>query len=112
MRDLLFKNLTSSDKKKRVIISSEVYDERGYRSIIRRHFVCMIKEVKYLPLAKPVPYIYVLKQRNTKEQKERFFCRIKGSVYVICKERLYLVLFMHSLKIDLLPVPQGNVEYN
>ena len=104
MRDLLYKNLTSEDKKRKIVACSEVFEEGGYRNIVRRHFVCFIKEVLNLPREETAPYLYVLKQRNTREQKERFFCRVKGSVYVTFKKRMYLVLFTHSLKIDLSPV--------
>jgi hypothetical protein len=101
MRDMLFKNLTSPDKRKRIISSSETVDQQGIRSTIKRHFVCMIKEINENDLQPPLPYLYVLKVRNTKELKEKFFCRIKGSLLAIRDGKLYLVLFMHSLKIDL-----------
>lgn len=112
MRDLLFKNLTSVDKKRRIISSSEVIDNQGVRSIIRRHFVCMIKEVKDNQTSRPLPNIYVFKERNTKEKKEKFLCRIKGSLYALSKDKLFLVLFAHSLKIHLTALPEDSVKYN
>lgn len=115
MRDLLFKNLTSSDKRKKILASSEIVDKQGVRSIIHRHLVCIIKEIKP-PVNKdqindeqtkrPLPSLYVLKERNAKEQKEKFLCRIKGSMYVISNGRLFFVRFMHSLKINLISIPQ------
>lgn len=103
MRDLLFKNFTSSDRKKRVIASSEITDREGVRSVIHRHFVCMAKEIEAgkPQLERPLPYLFVLKERNTKEHKEKFFCRIKGSIYALSKGRMFLILFTHSLKINL-----------
>ena len=109
MRDLLFKNLTSNDRKRKVIASSEITDKEGVRSIIRRHFVYMVKEVKNEKIEKPAPYLYVLKEHNSKEQKERFFCKIKGSICAINQGRLFLIVFMHSLRIDLLSAPQSVV---
>ena len=106
MRDLLFKNLTSTDKKRRIIASSEIVDKQGVRSIIRRHFICMLKEIKDEGLQKPLPYLYVIKEHNTKEQKEKFFCRIKGSIYAISNGRLFLIRFAHSLKINLATITQ------
>lgn len=107
MRDLLFKNLTSNDRKRRVISSSEITDKEGVRSIIRRHFVCMVKEVSSGSIDKPAPYLYVLKEHNSKEHKEKFFCKIKGSVCAINQGKLFLIVFMHSLRIDLLSAPQN-----
>ena len=106
MRDLLFKNLTSNDRKKRVISSSEVIDKQGMHSVIHRHFICMVKEVKAQEVKKPLPYLYVLKERNTKEHKEKFYCRIKGSVLAVNGDKFYLIIFTHSLRINLEAVIQ------
>ncbi len=106
MRDLLFRNLTSQDKKRKIIASYEITDNQGVRSIIHRHFVCIVKEIEDNKVGRPSPYIYVLKEHNTEEQKEKFFCRIKGSIYAVNNGRIYLILFMHSLKINLIAIPQ------
>jgi predicted phosphatase len=112
MRDLIFKNLSSLDRKKRVITSSEIADNQGVRSIIRRHFIYIVKEIKDNQIRRPLPYLYVLKVRDTRGQKEKFFCRMKGSIYTLNNGRLFLVLFMHSLKITLTTVSVGLMEYN
>lgn len=101
MRDLLFKNLTSSDKRKRIMASSETLDKQGVRSIIRRHFVYTVKEIFDNKIEKPLPYLYVLKERNAKEHKEKFFCRMKGSILAVSNHKLFLIRYMHSLKIHL-----------
>ncbi|TRZ95825.1 hypothetical protein D4R78_02455 [bacterium] len=101
MRDLLFKNLTSEDKKRRIIASSEITDREGVRTAIHRHFICIIKEIKDNKFRQSLPSICVLKERNTRAQREKFFCRIKSSVYAVNNGRLFLILFMHSLKINL-----------
>ncbi|MBN2831331.1 MAG: hypothetical protein JXL82_03530 [Candidatus Omnitrophica bacterium] len=107
MRDLLFKNLTSDDRRKRIISSSEIADKEGVRSIIRRHFICMVKEIKDQGIDKPAPYLYVLKEQNSREQKQRFFCKVKGSICAVNSGRLFLIVFMHSLRIDLVSTPQN-----
>lgn len=114
MRDLLFKNLTSADRKRKIISTSEIAEKQGIRSVIRRHFVCMVKEIKDAKVEKPSPYLYVLKVHNTKEHKEKFFCRIKGSVFVVLNHRLFIIMFMHSLRIDLAAISQDQniVKYS
>lgn len=107
MRDLVFKNLTSYPKKRRILASSEIADQEGMHSVIRRHFVCVVKEVKARCAQRPEPYLYVLKEHNTREQKERFFCRLKSSMYLTMNGKFFLVLFMHSLKINLSPLVPG-----
>lgn len=110
MRDLLYKNLISGDKKRKIVASSEVVDKQGVHSVIHRHFVCIIKELKDNNIAGPLPYVYILKKRDTKEQQEKFFCRIKGSMFSVNSGKLFLILFMHSLKIDLTAVKQDSKE--
>lgn len=104
MRDLLFKNLTSEDKKRKMISSSEIVDKAGVRTIVRRHFIYFAKEIEDNNVTKHSPYLFVLKERNTKEKKEKFYCRMKGSVYAVCQGHLFLVQFMHSLKINIVAI--------
>ena len=101
MRDLFFKNLTSSDKKRRVIATSEVSEAYGVRSIIQRHFICIAREQDVSQPPQAEPYMYILRARDTLHQKEKFLCKIKGNLYVASHGKLFLVRFMHSLKINL-----------
>ena len=107
MRDLLYKNLTSLDHRRKIIASSEVVEKKGIRSIIRRHFICLLKEIKdEHNIQKPAPHVHIFKEHNAREQREKFFCKIKGSLCAVNKGKLFLVIFMHSLKIDLVAIPQ------
>lgn len=101
MRELLFKNLKSNLKKRKIISSSEIMDKEGVRNVVRRHFVYIVKEVPQANAPEPKPYLYVLKKRDRRNQLEQFFCRMKGSVAVMHKDKVYLIIFMHSLKITL-----------
>lgn len=106
MRDLLFKDLTSSDRKKRIISSSEIADKQGVRSVIRRHFLYIIKEVTGPDdIERPLSSVYVIKRRNTKERKENFFCRVKAGMIISNGQRQFLILYAHSLKIRLTAIP-------
>ncbi|MBM3244193.1 MAG: hypothetical protein FJZ15_00150 [Candidatus Omnitrophica bacterium] len=108
MRDLVFKNLISDEKKRRIISSSETMDENGVKSIIHRHFVYIVKDIADEGQAqKPLPYLYVLKSKDTKTHKEKFFCRIKGSVYAKNQGKPVMILFMHSLKISFAAESEG-----
>jgi hypothetical protein len=111
MRDLLFKNLTSEDKRRKIIASSEIVDKDGVRNIIRRHFICLVKEINDNKIERPKPYLYVLKEHNNRDKKERFFCKIKGSVCAVSKGKLFLIVFMHSLSIVLTAIPQHLMKY-
>ena len=106
MRDLLFKNMTSIDKRKRVLSSSETSSAEGVRSVVHRHFIWLLKEAKQIKEKRPMPCLYVLKKCDSKGHKEKFYCKLKGCLYVIRGKKLYQVLFMHSLQIHL-----TNLEY-
>lgn len=110
MRDLVFKNMVSGEKRRRIICTSEIVEKEGLTSIIHRHFVYMVKEVEDKKAARPSPYLYVLKEHNDKERKEKFFCRIKGSVNVIKDGKIFLILYMHSLKITFKPLAQDIIK--
>lgn len=101
MRDLLYKNLTFSDRGRRVISSSEIADQEGIHSVIRRHFTYSIKQIESEDNPQPKPYVYVLKEKNTKEKREHFFCKIKGSILAANQGKLLLILFVHTLSIEL-----------
>ena len=112
MRDLLFRNLTSLDRKRKILASSEIFDKSGVRTVVRRHFVYLVKELPVdVKFEKQPPYLFILKVRDTKEKVEKFFCRMKGSVYAISGDRAYLITFMHSLKICLTAIPDSLMKY-
>jgi len=62
----------------------------------------MVKQVESANVFKPEPYLFVLKERNTKLKREHFFCKIKGSILAVNKGRLFLILFVHTLSIELI----------
>ncbi len=102
MRDMVFKNLTSQDKKRRILWASETINEDGILTKIHKYLIYIVKEVqKEEAHQTPKPEVYVIKQRNTKDKTEKFQIKMKGSIYCIAKERCFYVTFCHTLKIDL-----------
>jgi len=112
MRDLLYKNLTSADRSRKIIASSEITDKEGIHSVVRRHFACIVRQVEKAYVVKPAPYLYVLKERNTKEKREHFFCKVKGSLLVVNKEKLFLIVFVHTLSIQLTAAEKLSEQIN
>jgi len=101
MRDLLYKNLTFADRGRKIIASSEITDKEGIHSVIRRHFACIVKQIQDKNIEKPKPHVYVLKEKKNKEKREHFFCKVKGSLIAENKGKLFLILFVHTLSINL-----------
>jgi len=105
MRDILYKNLTSAGRKRKVIATIETSDSRGVRSVVRRHFVYIAREIEEGAPTPVTPGVIIVKERNNKEQWERFFCKIKGSIVARYEDRLFLIVFVHSLRISLSAIP-------
>ncbi|MDD4899172.1 MAG: hypothetical protein PHT31_06605 [Candidatus Omnitrophica bacterium] len=100
MRDLLFKNLTSFEKRRKILASSETADKEGVHSVIHRHFIYSIKEIAAAH-QQSQPALYIIKEHNHKAKKERFFCKIKGNICATNNGKLYEITYLHSLNITL-----------
>ncbi len=108
MRDMVFKNLTSMDKRKRVLWASETFNEDGILTKIHKYLIYIIKEVPVQEnYTNEKPEIYVLKYRDTGEKTEKFHIRMKGGIYCIANGKCFFVTFCHTLKIDLCEAPQN-----
>jgi len=101
MRDLLYKNLTDTDRGRKIIASSEIADKEGIHSVVRRHFAYIVRKIESPDTEKPKPYLFVLKERNTKDKREHFFCKIKGSIIAANGGKFYKINFIHTLRIEL-----------
>ncbi len=101
MRDLLYKNLTFADRGRKIIASSEIMDKQGIHSVIRRHFTCIVKQIQDKNIEKPNPHVHILKEKSSKEKREHFFCKVKGSLIAENNDKLFLILFVHTLSISL-----------
>ena len=111
MRDLVFKNLTSKDKSRRVILAKEIIDEDGIHTRIQKHLIYDIRElIEGKPdTEKTKSELFITKEKNTKEKTESFFIKMKSSMNANCNARMFTVNFLHSLRIDLSPTVKKNI---
>lgn len=98
MRNLLLKNLTSSDKKRRILSSTETIDKDGFLTKVQKRLIYVIKEGKNIDYSSS-PHLYVSKVHNTKEKKESFFCKMKGTLFAVSNGHFFHIRFLHSLRI-------------
>jgi hypothetical protein len=101
MRNLLFRNVTSGDKRRKILASSEFIEQKGVRSCVHRHLVCRIEEMPKTRDFLPRPTLYVVRRQDTMLRLEHFYCRIKGQMYLANNNHVFLVSFIHSLRIEL-----------
>jgi len=115
MRELLFKNLTSQDKKRKDLYIKEEFEKNGVKTTTQRHSLYIIKSRckfndpnEVLKLQKDASpkcknrHIFIYKMRDTKENKDAFICDVVGNVYAVIKNELYSIAFKHSFEIDFL----------
>lgn len=69
--------------------------------MVNRHMVCRIIDIEKPDSVLPRPMLYVFKRRDTRLNIEAFYCRIKGQMYFTAKDKIYLVSFINSLRIQL-----------
>lgn len=101
MRELLFKNLTSLQRKRKIISISDSSLRDGYLAHTERHFIYMVKEAKNLRQDLERPDLHILKVHDSKQKMEKLFFKVKGSFFVVTNNCLYIVNFCHSFKIEL-----------
>ena len=115
MRELVFKNLISGDKKRKDLFISETVEENGVKTVTRRHTLYIIGEhskfnnqKEFLQWQKTAPmnsgkrHIFIFKKRDTKLKKDSFICDVVGKFYAVIKNELYSIAFKHSFEIDFL----------
>ena len=108
MRELLYKNLTSAQKGRKIIAISEEAEKNGFLTRTSRRFIYMVKDPVNLRSSLSTPRFYILKIHDSKKKKERFIFKAKGNFYVVNNGQVRLVYFCHSFKIDLFQLPTAN----
>lgn len=100
MRDLVFKNITSFNKKRRRLALWEEIEQQGVKTIVKRHFIYRAEKISGKTEGKQsLPMVFIVKEKNTRELKERFYCKIKGQLVVEREGSLYIINYIHSLQI-------------
>ena len=114
MRELLFKNITSGDKKRKDLYVSETFDKNGVTTTTQRHSTYILgacnkfKTLEELAEWKKTVgvnsdkrHIFIIKKRDTKLNKDMFICDIVGRFYAVFGCDSYSIAFKHSFEVDL-----------
>ncbi|NQT75310.1 MAG: hypothetical protein HQ566_02185 [Candidatus Omnitrophica bacterium] len=115
MRELVFKNLTSENKKRKDLYITETIDRNGVKTVTRRHSIYIVgghskvkgangavQHKKAIPGNDAKRHVFIFKKRDTKQKKDSFVCDVVGKFYAVVKDELYSVAFKHSFEIDFL----------
>ncbi len=113
MREMVFKNLTSENKRKKDIYITEMVEQNGIKTVTCRHSVYMVgghskaKDINELLKYKDNPsmncakrHVFIFKKQDTLHKKESFVCDVVGKFYAVVKSDIYSIAFKHSFEID------------
>lgn len=101
MRELLLKNLTSLNRRRKILSLSEVFSKDGVLTRVNRSFIYLVREVPQPSHLAEKPEFFIFKIHDSKLRQESFLLKIKGNFYVSCKQKIYLINYCHSLRIAL-----------
>ncbi|MFC1699728.1 hypothetical protein ACFL1I_07230 [Candidatus Omnitrophota bacterium] len=114
MRDILYKNLTSTDHHRRDIFMSEQFIYQGVTTKTEKHFIYSVRDhafldspnklegwvKKYANKGPRLRDLSVVKRYDSKIGEERFEVKIVGNLYVLRDQDIYNVDFTQVFKID------------
>ncbi|MFC1709393.1 hypothetical protein ACFL2J_05000 [Candidatus Omnitrophota bacterium] len=105
MRDLVFKNLTSKSKSRKILLAKETIDEDGIHTRIQKHLIYNVRELtkESSDDKEMMNELFITKEKNSGQKRESFFIKMKSAMYANCNDKLYIVSFLQSLKIELSP---------
>ncbi len=122
MREILYKNLTNLDSKKRDLYIREVVERDGITARIEkrciyfvREIICIkdpsdlecLKSLKETNEAWKKRHFHVLRNHNSNTGEDKLTCKVAGTLYAIIGQYVFCVAFIHSLKIDLSALATG-----
>jgi hypothetical protein len=114
MREVVFKNLTSVNSRKKDILLQEVFEKDGLVAKTERRCFYFIKDIVHLEKQEDLQkwmnvqdgsgvaakrQFYIFREHNDKLGEDRLLCKILGSFYVIVDNTVFTVAFMHSFRV-------------
>jgi hypothetical protein len=122
MREIMIKTTTSEDRKRRKLLMTELINEDGFVARAEKIYSYFVTERKDAPPQDGIQD-WIESQAQMRQKKPRHVSirrifdgatgigqtvyRTTGSFYVLRNFRIYAVVFVHSIKFDVLNSPPG-----
>ena len=115
MREVVYRNLTSSRSGKKDVLLKEVFERDGVTAKTERRSFYFIKEVVHLNSdeelqawvgsqnnrSEPVKrHFHIMKEHSDALGMDKFVCKILGLFYAVVDRDIYTIAFLHSFKIN------------
>jgi len=116
MREILYKNLTGSDNKKRDLCIREVVTRDGFMTMLERRCMYFVREKLYIEDPANLDeltaikdsnnvwkkkHFHILRKHNSETGEDGLVCKVAGTFYAIIGHYIFCIAFVHSFKIDL-----------
>ena len=116
MRDIIFKDLTSLNKKRKEVLISEITEEQGLITRTEKKAVYIVKEKTQIrdplnlknwllshPDKKPphAGHLSIHREIDTKESRQKFICRSTGNFRAVTSEFIFSIDFVRQFKMEL-----------
>ena len=114
MREVVYKNLTSSNARKKDIFLQEIFEKDGVVARTERRCFYYIKDIIHLedpndlqkwlntqkdPEAINKRQFYVYKEHSDSLGEDRLLCKILGTFYAVVDQCVYTIVFLHSFRV-------------
>ncbi|MFA5059233.1 MAG: hypothetical protein WC676_01215 [Candidatus Omnitrophota bacterium] len=111
MRELLFKNLVSKDRKRTELFLSEHLEKDGLAQHVEKRTVYKIKEI--LEFTQPAdlqlfidqrkkdahqPQTYIIRTIDKKQATEKYICNMVGLQYAVLGDKIYVLEVSQGIK--------------
>lgn len=103
MREISFKNETSTAKHRKIISLIEKTEKEGFAVSSQKSIIYIVNPVRTPVRDLDQPEYHICKSYDSKERIEKFSLRVKGVSYIIQGETTLKVDFCHALRIDIRP---------
>lgn len=115
MREVVFKNLTSTRSGKKDILLKEVFERDGVTAKTERRSFYFVKDIVHLQSDEelqawissqnnknePVKrHFHIMKEHSDALGSDKFLCKILGIFYAVVDRDIYTIAFLHSFKIN------------
>ena len=124
MREVIFKNLSSGNAKKRDVFLTEVIERDGVVAKTERRSFYYIKSVSPLEDKDNIKKIiesqecgrapisrrrfHILKEHSDTSGKDKLICKIYGTFYAVAGNKVYTIAFLHSFKVKFVKATLAN----
>jgi hypothetical protein len=99
VKEILYKNLSSIDRKRRLFSSCVVNEADNLIITTERKYVYLVKKTLESAKEEIPTHVFIRRARSDKSHVRHFSCVLKGGFYVNTPFAQYLIRYAHCLRI-------------